>query len=156
MLTAVNSANSFKAMYYTNDEFSPKQKKLCKDIETKLGDRINKHDYLIEPGPCDSVHFYTYNAREDRTGYFWSYHTEREPFDESHLKRLDKAHKIHLGLSLGLAGMLVLLLGTITSAMIKIPKLEKLESQLELANKNDTLKNNVLKDTLDLTKRFVK
>lgn len=156
MITAINSANSFKAVYSVYEKYSDKQDKLCKEIETKLGDRIHHHDYLLAPGPNDSVELYCYNSKNNKTGYFWTFNDTTEPFDDKALEKLDAAHNRHLKLNMGVAAFVVLSLGALFALIGKATKFNNPNSQTELVNKVDTLKNNLAKDSLDLTKRFIK
>ena len=156
MIKAINSANSFKGLYYTDDKFSEKQKKICKNIEIKLGDRINDNDYLLESGPNDTIHFYNYNVEEKKTNYFWTYNDTTETFDECALKQLDTLHKRNIGFSTILISSIVFTIGLLVSPVIKSFNPNKSKTPTEVVNKFDSIKNNLTTDTLDLTKPFVK
>ena len=56
---------------------------------------------------------------------------------------------------MGLAAFVVLSLGALFALIGKVTRFNNPKPQTELVNKVDTL-NNLAKDTLDLTKRFVK
>lgn len=161
MIQTINSATSFKAVYYTNNKFTETQKKVCKDIEEKIeqSEISRGYDYLITPVGQNSVHFY--NTNEKRTypnggvsfgieTYFGTYN-EDIPFD---IKRLDNMHKRHFRMNLGLLGFGVVLAGLNVALWVKACQTP--QKSTELVHKMDTLKNNIKKDTLDLTKRFVK
>ena len=152
MISTVDSTTSFKALYFTNGKFSKKQKKICKDIENKLGDRVKKYDYLLEPGLNGSVNFYTYNFKDDKAGYFGSYNNTTEYFDDSALKNLDNSHKTHLGLSLAMAAFLTLSMGVMFAMIGKHTKYANTKPQTEIKNNINTL----IEDTLNLSKKFVK
>ena len=59
MITAINSATSFKAFYKPNNyQFSDSQQAVIKDIEVKLGDRTIEKDYCVTPYGENSVALY--------------------------------------------------------------------------------------------------
>ena len=161
MIQAISSATSFKAVYYTNNTFTEKQKKVCKDIEEKIeqSEISRGYDYLITPVGQNSVHFYNTNQKRTYPNggvsfgietYFGTYN-EDTPFN---IERLDNMHKRHFRMNLGMLGFAVVLVGLNIALWVKACQTP--QKSTELVHKMDTLKNNIKKDTLDLTKRFVK
>ena len=163
MISSINSATTFKAVYYTNDKFSKKQEQICNDIEEKIKQSkiANKYNYVIEPADGDSVLIYNTPIKKNNSGDIVSFGPEtyfktideNNPFD---IKQLEDLHKHHSKLSKSLAVILGITMTALFVLISKGTKINNTTPKTDLINRFDTLKNNLSKDSLDLTKRFVK
>ena len=159
MITAINSATTFKAVYYTNDKFSKKQEQICNDIEEKIKQSkiANKYNYVIEPADGDSVLIYNTPIKKNNSGDIVSFGPEtyfktideNNPFD---IKQLEDLHKRHSNLLIGLAVIVGVTMTALFAILAKATRFNNSNTQTECVNKINTFS----KDTLDLTKRFVK
>ncbi|MBQ4114168.1 hypothetical protein IJD34_02055 [bacterium] len=167
MIPAINSATSFKAFYKPNDvRFSESQQAVIKDIETKLGDRVKENDYCVVPKDKNRVGLYKVsnprvnlfnnNLHFDKISHCATC-DEWHPFDvqkydaaEKTLKQMGGCLDIALKIIITIAALAITL--TIFSALKSRNNVAKAQS--ELFQKFDTLKENLAKNSLDLTKRF--
>lgn len=168
MISAINSATSFKAFYKPNDlRFSESQQAVIKDIENKLGDRVDRNDFCVLPHEDNAVGLY--KVSNPRVNLFnnklkfdkislYTVCDEWHPFDvqkydaaEKTLKQMGGCLDLAVKILVPLAVSAIVLAGAFSLKSKKIFK-----NQPELIQKNDTLKENLAKDTLDLTQRLVK
>ena len=169
MIPKINSATSFKAFFIPNDlRFSESQQAVIKDIENKLGDRVDRKDFCVLPHEDNAVGLY--KVSNPRVNLFnnklkfdkirlYTVCDEWHPFDVQKYDAAEKTLK-QMGGCLDIALKILVPLTVLATALAVFSNLKSsnaaAKAQTELIQKFDTLKENLAKDTLDLTKRFVK
>ena len=159
MITAINSATSFKAFYKPNNyQFSDSQQAVIKDIVVKLGDRTREKDYCVTPYGENSVALYKVSQprtslqdpksmRFDKMG-LCAVCDEWHPLD---IKKLDDAQKTldHMCgcLYVALCFMLVTMAAALVAGGVHLLKGNKqlTKAQTEFVQKADSLKYNLIK-----------
>lgn len=163
---------SFNALYKPkNYKFSESQQKVIKDIEAKLGDRINEKDYSIVPyggysvalRQVEGIKTNPYDSNEwifdktkicaicDEENLLDITELDKAKDEKEYLKRFSTFSATRdLFFTLAIAGVLL------SGILIKKSSTPALKHQNEIINKIDSLKNNITKDTLNLTKIITK
>ena len=158
---------SFKALYKPkNHKFTEPQQRVIKDIEEKLGDRILEEDYSITPYGGYAV------ALRKVEGLSLNPYNNELMFeknkvcaicDEDNLldiNKLDESEELidtwqnravlsvarDLFFALAITGIML------TGVLFKHKQTSALKHQSEFVNKIDSLKNNAIKDSLNLSK----
>jgi len=163
-----NKQPIFKAFYKPNVRFSESQQAVIKDIENKLGDRVDRKDFCVLPHEDNAVGLYKVsnprvnlfnnNLHFDKISHCATC-DEWHPFDVQKYDAAEKTLK-QMGGCLDLAVKILVPLAVLATALAVFSNLKSnnaaAKAQSELIQNFDTLKENLAKDTLDLTKRFVK
>lgn len=160
-----NNPAGFKALYKPNNfNFSESQQAVIKDIETKLGDRVKENDYCVVPKDKNRVGLYKVsnprvnlfnnNLHFDKISHCATC-DEFHPFD---VKKYDDAEKTlkQMGGCLDIALKILVPLTVLATALAVFSNLKSSKNlsktQTELIQNFDTLKENLTKDSFDLTK----
>lgn len=158
---------NFKALYKPkNHKFSEYQQKVIKDIEEKLGDRVQQEDYSITPYGSYAVALHQvegprvnpYNKEIIfEKNKLCAICDEENLLDindldqtEEMLKATKKSARHSVArdffFALAITGI------AITGVLFKKNQASKIKPQSEIVNKIDSLKTSAKKDSLDLTK----
>lgn len=164
MISAINSATSFKAFYKPNDlRFSESQQAVIKDIENKLGDRVDRKDFCVLPHEDNAVGLY--KVSNPRVNLFnnklkfdkirlYTVCDEWHPFDVQKYDAAEKTLK-QMGGCLDLAVKILVPLAVsaiVLAGFFSLKSSKNLsKTQTELIQNFDTLKENLTKDSFDLT-----
>lgn len=165
-----NNPAGFKALYKPNNyNFSAKQQAIVKDIESKLGDRVADKDYCVAPYDNDRVALYKVSNPKpslvDPKSFRFGNQTLYTVCDEWHpldIQKLDGAEKTLKDMEkcLDIALKIIIPIAAFATGLAIFLSLKSsnnvAKAQSELVQNFDTLKENLAKNTLDLTKRFNK
>ena len=181
MIPKINSATSFKAFFIPNDlRFSESQQAVIKDIENKLGDRVDRKDFCVLPHEDNAVGLY--KVSNPRVNLFnnklkfdkirlYTVCDEWHPFDVEKYEVFhgtpqlimcdnDEIDLEYLTVNVIDEFEVLVPLTVLATALAVFSNLKSSKNlsktQTELIQNFDTLKENLAKDTLDLTKRFIK
>ena len=162
MISAVNSATSFKKIYKPNgNPFSKSQMNVIKDIEKKLANKAEEKDFLIEPcgkkgvelhriyGVVEHNYPYSYlNCTFDKKVYC-GFYDQFTPFNPENIDLVEENH-INAQACLNVAkNIFIAVLASaalIGGALAVRNKIHSTKAQTEFVQKADTLKNNIIKN----------
>ena len=161
MISAINSATSFKKIYKPNDtHFSNSQKSTISDIEKKLANKAKEKDFLIEPSGKNGVELYRlYGAREHNYKSAWLDCTYNKKvfcaycdiFNPLIVEDIDLVEENHINAQAILnvtKNIFIAILASaalIGGALAVRNKIHATKAQTELVQKADSLKNNLIK-----------
>ena len=162
MISAVNSATSFKKIYRPNDKyFSKSQINVIKDVEKKLANKAEEKDFLIKPRGTKGVELYRlYGAKKNNEPYsylnctfdkkvYCAFCNEFTPFNPEDIDLVEENH-INAQACLNVAkNIFIAVLASaalIGGALVLRKEIHTTKAQTEFVQKADTLKNNIIKN----------
>lgn len=162
MITAINTATSFKKIYRPNDKyFSKSQINVIKDVEKKLADKSEEKDFLVLPRGRKSVELYRlYGAKKNNEPYSYLnctfdkkvYCALCNEFNYFNPKDIDLAEENYINaqacLNVAKNILIAILASTalIGGALVLRKEIVTRKAQTEFVQKVDTLKNNIIKN----------
>ena len=161
MISAINSAISFKKIYKPNDNFSKSQMDVIKDIEKKLADKAEEKDFLVEPCGKKGVELYRiYGVVEHNYPYsnlnctfdkkvYCGFYDNFTPLNPEDIDLVEENH-INAQACLNVAkNIFIAILATaalIGGALAVRNKIHSTKAPTEFVQKADSLKNNMIKN----------
>ena len=158
MITAINSANSFKAIYKPDKKmFTTSQQRVAEDMEARLGFEAVAKDFSIEPYGQNHVALFSVEGanKNPLTGQY-SFDKKVlcsicDEFNPLNVKNIELAKELHLNAEATLAVIRDIFIATLASAALIggalaiRNKINTAKAQTEIVQKADTINNLVKK-----------